>query len=191
MAERRGKKQTRGPDAATSRVEQFKRAVAATVRAMADDGNLEVTFGFERPAQRGNKVHLRAPARNLHPAQIRRIRGEADQIALRLRHHDGRTHHRHLPSSELGRRLYDLAEQTRVEALGARHMSGVRDNLANLLEDQLHEQPQRLFVDDTPESMGEAAALMLRERLTGVPLPDIAEPADGTLARHDRKQGRA
>lgn len=156
-------------------VEQFKRALTSTVKAMAGTPQLEVAFTFEPPRLRGDRVNLRAPMRNLPEQQVARIRGEADQIALRVRHHDARIHMARQPQGELSRRLYESCEQLRIEALGGRNMTGVRGNLARLQEDQLREQPQRLAVDGSPESLCEAALLLLRERLTGVPTPEIAQ----------------
>ncbi|MAD39400.1 MAG: cobaltochelatase subunit CobT [Tistrella sp.] len=155
-------------------VEQFKRALTSTVKAMAGTPQLEVAFTFEPPRLRGDRVNLRAPMRNLPEQQVARIRGEADQISLRVRHHDARIHMARQPQGELSRRLYESCEQLRIEALGGRNMTGVRGNLARLQEDQLREQPQRLAVDGSPESLCEAALLLLRERLTGVPTPEIA-----------------
>ncbi|GGB31392.1 cobaltochelatase subunit CobT [Tistrella bauzanensis] len=156
-------------------VEQFKRALTSTVKAMAGTPQLEVGFTFEPPRLRGERVNLRAPMRNLPEQQVTRIRGEADQIALRVRHHDARVHMARQPQGDLSRRLYEACEQLRIEALGSRSMEGVRGNLARLQEDHLREQPQRLMVDDSPESLCEAAMLMLRERLTGVKTPEVAE----------------
>ena len=144
-------------------VEQFKRALTSTVKAMAGTPQLEVAFTFEPPRLRGDRVNLRAPMRNLPEQQVARIRGEADQISLRVRHHDARIHMARQPQGELSRRLYESCEQLRIEALGGRNMTGVRGNLARLQEDQLREQPQRLAVDGSPESLCEAALLLLRE----------------------------
>ena len=53
-------------------------------------------------------------------------------MALKLRHHDRKTHLRRVPRGETARAIFEAVEQVRVEALGARRMAGVADNLAAL-----------------------------------------------------------
>ena len=69
------------------------------------------------------------PARDLPVEDVSRVRGEADSMALKLRHHDRKTHLRRVPRGETARAIFEAVEQVRVEALGARRMAGVADNL--------------------------------------------------------------
>ena len=57
-------------------------------------------------------------------------------MALRRACHDPRIHARLAPEGKQARAVFDAVEQARVEAIGARRMKGVGDNLAMMLEDR-------------------------------------------------------
>jgi cobaltochelatase CobT len=65
-----------------------------------------------------------------------KLRGAADALALRLRHHDDRIHAARSPASREAREAYDALEQARVESLGAEHMAGVSANLRGKLNEE-------------------------------------------------------
>ena len=75
-----------------------------------------------------------SPGPALEPRLVAEARGAADSAALRLRYHDPRLHARAAPADVDARAVFDALETARVEALGARAMGGVRDNLAHLTE---------------------------------------------------------
>jgi cobaltochelatase CobT len=70
---------------ATSPTEIFKRAIASTVRAIAERDDLTVGFGPEPPGLAGSRVKLPNPARDLPPDEAAQLRGAADSMALRQR----------------------------------------------------------------------------------------------------------
>ncbi|WP_048862227.1 cobaltochelatase subunit CobT, partial [Acidisphaera rubrifaciens] len=107
-------------------------------------------------------------------AEMARLRGSADSLALRLRHHDDGVHAARSPARREARDIYDALEQARVETVGARHMSGVAANLrARLTEECETEGYDRMT---RREQMPAAAALSLlaRERMTGEAAPEAA-----------------
>src|SRR6202007_1671371 len=92
-----------------------------------------VSRGAAPPLQ-GHKAVLPHPPRELSGPETTRIRGLADQLALRVAHHDEKVHGRARPKSLEGAQVYDALEQARIEAIGANALGGVRDNLAAVLE---------------------------------------------------------
>src|SRR3546814_1402986 len=70
--------------------------------------------------------------------------------------------------------LYEALEQARVEALGARRMPGVGENLAAAMEQRYRRQGLHRVTDRTEATMPEVVRLMARERLTGAPPPPAA-----------------
>ena len=50
-----------------SPVEEFKRALTQTMRSIAEEAELSVSFGTEKPALAGLKARLPQPARDLDP----------------------------------------------------------------------------------------------------------------------------
>src|SRR6516165_10535655 len=115
----------------------------------------------------GGKARLPEPPRKLSPADAAIVRGHADAIALRMACHDDAIHRRLLPSSQQGRAVFEAIEQARVEAIGARRMQGVANNLTAMLDDKFHRGKFDEITDRADAPIEEALAMMVRERLTG------------------------
>ena len=159
-----------------SPIEPFKRALAHAARSLAEMPDLEIVYSGEGPQLSGNRAVLPHPPRDLTPADAARIRGMADQMALRLAHHDNATHARGRPASALGAPVYDALEQARIEAIGANALAGVKDNLRVLHEHAWAKRPLNQLEALANPPMADIVALMARERLTGEPPPAMAQP---------------
>ncbi|MGI9170640.1 MAG: cobaltochelatase subunit CobT, partial [Caulobacteraceae bacterium] len=96
-----------------SPVETFKRAVAHAARSLAEQPDLEVVFSGDGPSLVGRRAVLPHPPRELSGPETTRIRGLADQMALRVAHHDDAIHARAKPGSLQGALVYDALEQAR------------------------------------------------------------------------------
>jgi cobaltochelatase CobT len=181
--------------AGRERLEVFQRVVAATTRAIAHRPTLTVTFRAGEPAREGlapasprtrnapgGNEHSRAsraaaeepavrlplPRRDLAGQDVARVRGEADGVALRLRHHNARLHRQLRPRGESGRAIFEALEQVRVEALGASRMAGVASNLASAHAARGRRQPG---ASSDEAGLAEALELYARESLVGFSLP--------------------
>jgi cobaltochelatase CobT len=157
-----------------SPTEPFKRAVAGCLRAIARKRELDVSFAAERPGLVGGKVRLPEPSRKLSAADAAIVRGHADSIALKLACHDPKVHRKLVPGGQQARAVFDAVEQARVEAIGARRMSGVANNLAAMLDDRYHRSKFDEVTDRADAPIEEALALIVRERLTGMSPPAAA-----------------
>ncbi len=153
------------------RSEAFKRATAGAVRAMAGQAEVEVAFQAGPASLTGARARLPSPTRGLPPAEIARLRGAADAVALRLRHHDNSVHSARSPASREAREVYDALEQARVETLGSRHMAGVAANLQQKLAEQCEADGYDRMTRKEQLPLGAALALMARERMSGVASP--------------------
>jgi cobaltochelatase CobT len=149
-----------------SPTENFKRATAATLRAIAERDDVTVGFGPEPPGLSGSRVKLPNPPRDLPVEEAAQLRGAADSVALRLRYHDDKVHNKRVPGSPLARAVFEAVEQARVEALGARRMTGVAANLAAMLDEQYRRQGFERITERTESTMAEALRLLTREALT-------------------------
>ena len=155
----------------------FKRAVAASVRSMAGEPELEVTFSPEQPMLRGKKARLPLPSRSLPPDEVAAVRGAGDAYALKLAYHEAAIDKELRPAGGDASAIFEAAEQARVEAIGALAMPGVRDNLGAILAmrckahglGEVKEQIQAPLID--------VLSLLMRERLTGDAPPEIAKRA--------------
>ena len=153
----------------------FRRAVTACMRAIAGDRELEVTFAKEKPALAGNRARLPDLPRKPTGTDLAVTRGIGDSIALRKARHDGTVHSRLAPEGREARAVFDALEQARVEAIGSRAMKGVGDNIGEMLEDKYARANLAAVTDRADAPLEEAIAMLVRERLTGRPVPKSGE----------------
>jgi cobaltochelatase CobT len=93
---------------------------------------------------------------------------------LRLACHDPAVHRRLAPGGQQARAVFDAIEQARVEAIGARRMQGVAQNLSAMLNDRFHRGKFDDITDRADAPIEDALAMMVRERLTGESPPAAA-----------------
>ena len=163
------------PSSKESPTEPFKRAVTGCLRALARKPELEVAFAAERPGLMGGKVRLPEPPRRLGKAEAAIVRGHADSIGLRLACHDQALHRRLQPAGQQARAVFEAVEQARVEAIGARRMNGVAQNLTAMLDERFHRGKFDQITERADAPIEDALALMVRERLTGLAPPPAAK----------------
>ena len=153
-------------------VEAFRQALAGASRAISREAELELGFTSDAPSAQGKSVKVPLPSRTLPEREVAEARGYADAAALKLRHHNAQLHARGTPLDETARAVFNAAEQARVEALGARAMAGVRDNLARATESRMRTDPIGRARNRSEVPLSTAVALMIRERLTGEVPPE-------------------
>jgi cobaltochelatase CobT len=160
-------------------IETLKRATASVVKAIALRGDANVAFS-PGPASltfthAGNKakeaptpsIRLPLPSKRVGDEDLTRLRGAADAVALKLRHHDEAIHAKRMPEEPQAREIYNAVEQARVEALGARLLPGVAMNIAQALDLRCKAEghDRALAREDVP--LAEAMRLIAREKFEG------------------------
>ena len=108
--------------------ELVKRVTAASLKAIAAEPELNVTFAPGQASATSEQAVLPTPVGKLDGAALTKLRGVADSLALRLRYHDEEVHREHMPSGPEARAVYEAIEQVRCESLGARRFNGVAEN---------------------------------------------------------------
>ncbi|ESY75255.1 cobaltochelatase subunit CobT [Mesorhizobium sp. M0051] len=162
---------TRNKSKTGSEADSFKRAVTVCMRAIAGDKELEVGFAKDRPALAGSRARLPELPKKASKTDIAITRGLGDSMALKRACHDVRIHTKLAPDGKAARAIYDAVEQARVEAIGSRAMQGVADNIGSMLEDKYAKANLVDVRDKADAPIEEALALMVREKLTGRPIP--------------------
>ncbi|RMB01398.1 cobaltochelatase subunit CobT [Eilatimonas milleporae] len=165
-------------DGGRGKKDVFERALSACARSLSDDKALEVEFTVDRPGLSAGTVRLPHLPHKVKSRDVAELRGMADSYALRHRHHDAALHRKLAPGSPMARRIFDALETVRVEALGARALSGVRDNLDVLTDKRARQDGLARPLDDTSQDDADRLAgiigLLARERLTGAAPPECA-----------------
>lgn len=155
-------------------LDRFKGVLTGAARAIAHDPEVEVTWTSDAASQSGKAFRVPMPGRSLPQAAAMAARGHADSFALRLRHHNDVTHARFAPGEPMARACYDAVETVRYEALGARAYEGMRGNLGAAFDQRMASDPITRAANAQEVPVQSALALLLRERLTGQPVPEAA-----------------
>ena len=158
-----------------SPLDRFKNVLTGASRAVAHEPEVEIAWTADAPVANGNNFRLPMPGRNLPRDQAMEARGFADSFALKLRHHNEALHARHAPSEPAARACYDAVELVRYEALGSKAYAGMRQNLDAALSVRTQGDPITRATRPDEVPIQGALALLLREHLTGQPVPQPAQ----------------
>lgn len=158
-----------------SPLDRFRSALTGASRALAHEPELELSWTAESPVESGKAVRVPMPGRDLPRDRAMEARGFADSFALRLRHHNAALHARAAPVEPAARACFDAIETVRYEALGSHGYAGIGENLGAANAVRLASDPitRATRADEVP--VAAALALLLRERLTGQAVPDVAQ----------------
>jgi cobaltochelatase CobT len=159
-------------------VEEFRRVTAATMRAIAENDEIQLTFGSEARLV-GNNARLPAPPRDMKESDVAHLRGEADAMALKMKFHDEAIHRSRAPSASDARAVFEVLEQVRVEALGCQEYKGVAGNLRAAFQERCQQAGYARVGEREEVSIADVVGLLSREQLLGEELPASAENALG------------
>ena len=164
----------------------------AAMRAISREPELNVTYAQDGPQATGHQVRLAPPARDLNYREVSEMRGHSDSIALRMRHHNEETHSRRMPRTEMARQVYDSVERARCEAIGARRMVGLRENLAAAHEQRCREEGFDRVSERSDDDLPEVVGYLAREAFTGQsPPPAARRMVDLARVSLERQIGRS
>lgn len=162
-------------DDAEQSLERFKRATTATIRAIAENDELDISFGQGAPNMRGNRLRVPMPVAGCSDAELNAMRGAGDEFALRLRYHDESIYNKTLPRTGPAEEMYRWVEDARIAAIGALRMEGVAQNLEANLEEQCQQAAFDTITAEQEAPLSVAVGLLVRQALTGRELPPSAE----------------
>lgn len=154
-----------------SPADPFKKALGEATRAMANDPDLTVAFSVDPPGMSNDTLRLPQVSRRMTRAEVMLARGAGDAAALKLRFHNPGAHARYAPQGDVARGIYEAMETARCEALGARAMPGVADNLDARLSDDAARRGLGDIRDVADAPLADAAAMALRCAATGRKAP--------------------
>ena len=171
-----------GQDRSPVRVEAFKTATTAAVRALSGEKETTVSYSpiatNQKGGNQGHNVRLPLPPAKLTKENVVRLRGSADASAMRLRHHSNKVHQRRMPHGKDAIDAYNTMEQTRVEVLGAQEFSGVSSNLSRALEQRLALEGYQMARASTQIQVPDALKVLIHSRCGAV---DLGEAGDHVL----------
>jgi len=146
--------------------------LAAAARALAGDPDMQIAFAAAGKA--GTTFETLPPAAAGDRQALAALRGDIDSAALVKRHHDPDIHARLAPEAGPPRALFDMCEEVRCEALGARHFPGVVDNIVASHRRRLERSDLINAHLASLIPLGEGLRMVLRDVLTKASDPSIS-----------------
>jgi cobaltochelatase CobT len=161
-------------------LEEFKTAIAATMRALAHDKNLDISFLNNGKNDEGDlrnlqKAKLPMPDEDISDESLAIVRGDADAKALQLHYHDAGVHLENAPLNITAQTIFDALEKARCEAIGARQMKGVASNLQASIEEKCIRFGYDNLENREDSNIADALHIIAQSSLSDTPLPPAAE----------------
>ncbi|KAB1088383.1 cobaltochelatase subunit CobT [Neorhizobium galegae] len=154
--------------------EPLRRAISGCVRSIAGNNEVEVTFANERPGLAGERIRLPEISKRPTAHELAVTRGLGDSMALRIACHDTNVHASMSPQGADARVVFDAVEQARVESIGALRMAGMASNLSSMHAEKYLKANFSGVERQEDAPIGEAVAMLVREKLTGIKPPASA-----------------
>ncbi len=157
-------------------LEDIKRAISSTTRAIAEDKEIDVVFE-DNLTSTDNKIVLPKIEDNEDLKNLNQLRGQADNAALKYKYHDKETYIQFEPSGEKNRKIYEVLENTRIQLIGSKLMRGVKSNLKTLYEQNFRDKNLDTISKQSELNIEDAIDLYLRNKINPDYLPSNSNNA--------------
>ncbi len=118
----------------TEILENFKKAIASTVKSIIGDQNVEVIFGSETKKKNNKTINLPSLKNINNIGDYIKTRALADSEALKIKCSDFNIYNSVEPQGKISKLLYAIAEKIRYENIGSSYFKGMKENLNYLYE---------------------------------------------------------
>ena len=157
-------------------LDTFKRALSSTVKAIAEDKEIEVIFGNNSTSSE-EKIILPEINNVFDLDNIASIRGAADNEALVYKYRNNDTYSEFLPNKEKNKKIYESLENTRIQILGSKYMRGVKSNLLSLYEKNCNEKNYSNVTSQSDLEIEHALEIYLKKKIDTNIVPKSASHA--------------
>ena len=157
-------------------LDTFKRALSSTVKAIAEDKEIEVVFGGNSPSSE-DKIILPEINNIFDLDNLSSIRGTADNEALIHKYRNNNTYSEFLPNKEKNKKIYESLENSRIQILGSKYMRGVKSNLLSLYEKDCQEKNYSNVTSQSDLDIENALEIYLKKRNDASLVPKSASHA--------------
>ncbi|MDA9613975.1 cobalamin biosynthesis protein CobT [Pelagibacteraceae bacterium] len=157
-------------------LDTFKRALSSTVKAIAEDKEIEVIFGNNSTSSE-EKIILPEINNVFDLDNIATIRGVADNEALIYKYRNNDTYSEFLPNKEKNKKIYESLENTRIQILGSKYMRGVKSNLLSLYEKNCNEKNYSNVTSQSDLEIEHALEIYLKKKIDTNIVPKSASHA--------------
>ena len=157
-------------------LDTFKRALSSTVKAIAEDKEIEVIFGGNSHSSE-DKIILPEINNIFDLDNLSSIRGTADNEALIHKYRNNDIYSEFLPNKEKNRKIYESLENSRIQILGSKYMRGVKSNLLSLYEKNCQEKNYSNVTSQSDIDIENALEIYLKKKNDASLVPKSASHA--------------
>jgi cobaltochelatase CobT len=157
-------------------LEEIKKAISSTVKAIAENKDLEVIFE-DNQFPSVNKVVLPKIDNQEDINSLSELRGSADNQALMYKYHDKNLFNELAPTGEKNRQIYETLENTRIQMIGSNLMRGVKSNLYALYAKKCKENNLENISDQSDLGIESGIDLYFRNQVSPDFIPKNASKA--------------
>ena len=110
-------------------LENFKTAIASTIKSISNVDKIEVVFGNKKKISSTETIQLPELENINNKINYKKIRAIADSEALKFRYSDPEILKNNEPAGNISKKLYKIAEKIRYEKLGSIEFKGTKKNI--------------------------------------------------------------
>ena len=151
-----------------------KKSISETTRAISGNETLKIKFSADPSGDYGDIIKLPQISKEPTEAELFKVRGIADSLALQARFKDEETFSKYDPSGEQAKEIYNELEIARCELLGEKFYPGSKRNIWQKTKVEASAFSNKASIGAEEESIAQLARFFIKRELSEADLPPEA-----------------
>ena len=152
----------------------IKKSISETTRAISGNETLKIKFSADPSGDYGDVIKLPQISKEPTAAELFKVRGIADSLALQARFKDEETFSKYDPSGEQAKEIYNELEIARCELLGEKFYPGSKRNIWQKTKEEASAFANKASIGAKEESIAQLARFFIKRELSEADLPPEA-----------------
>ena len=152
----------------------IKKSISETTRAISGNDTLKIKFSADPSGDYGDVIKLPQISKEPTEAELFKVRGIADSLALQARFKDEETFSKYDPSGEQAKEIYNELEIARCELLGEKFYPGSKRNIWQKTKVEASAFSNKASISAEEESIAQLARFFIKRELSEADLPPEA-----------------
>ncbi|RCL76447.1 MAG: cobaltochelatase subunit CobT [Alphaproteobacteria bacterium] len=152
----------------------IKKSISETTRAISGNETLKIKFSADPSGDYGDVIKLPQISKEPTEAELFKVRGIADSLALQARFKDEETFSKYDPSGEQAKEIYNELEIARCELLGEKFYPGSKRNIWQKTKVEASAFSNKASIGAEEESIAQLARFFIKRELSEADLPPEA-----------------
>ena len=151
-----------------------KKSISETTRAISGNETLKIKFSADPSGDYGDVIKLPQISKEPTAAELFKVRGIADSLALQARFKDEETFSKYDPSGEQAKEIYNELEIARCELLGEKFYPGSKRNIWQKTKVEASAFSNKASIGAEEEGIAQLARFFIKRELSEADLPPEA-----------------